>query len=433
MWKDLLLIGESSHNPIMRHSTMFPAGGAAATGLARPTTAGSNFRTQVQTLMDTLSRGNCLYVRCIKPSDTKKAGVIDKEMMLNQIRYLGLLENVKVRRAGFAFRQTFPRFVARYKMLSPTTWPTSSHLEPMQACRAIMSAMSIAEGSQYQLGKTKIFIRQPVSLFTLEELRERKLQILATLIQKIYRSYRTRKFYRELRSQSLALFGRSKLRRKASVRRHYVGDYLGLAGNPIITKLLCAQHKEKGTLLFSDEIDKINRKNKSQRRILLLTPTAIYNLAPGKYKCNRRIELKDVSGVSVSPLADNFVVLQVAKEYDYVFVAERKTELLTALNDAIKTLTGQALPISYSMDINVKTKNKDSQRVVFVKNESQRYATHSNTDAFLRGLVAASFTHFAAVVILSAFRCMCVFIVQWCDLYSRSEQEGSIECECWFH
>ena len=32
-------------------------------------------------------------------------------------RYLGLLENVKVRRAGFAYRAEFPRFFDRFKYL----------------------------------------------------------------------------------------------------------------------------------------------------------------------------------------------------------------------------------------------------------------------------------------------------------------------------
>ena len=34
----------------------------------------------------------------------------------HQIAYLGLLENVRVRRAGFANRQTYERFFHRYKV-----------------------------------------------------------------------------------------------------------------------------------------------------------------------------------------------------------------------------------------------------------------------------------------------------------------------------
>ena len=385
VWKDLLLICESSSSRVMSHSAMFPRGGAASAGLARPVTAGTNFKSQVQTLMDTLSKCAPHYIRCIKPNDVKKAGVFNDEMNLHQIRYLGLLENVRVRRAGFAFRQTFDRFLTRYKMLSQATWPNSNHLAPEAGCKAIMSALSIAEGPQYQMGKTKIFIRQPISLFTLEELRERKLHILATLIQKIYRSYRTRKYFREMREKSLGLFGRNKLRRRASVRRFYVGDYLNLAGNPIIAKML-AKYKDASAsgasstggsnILFADYCDKINRKSKTQRRILLLTTNAVYNLGEGKYKENRRIAIRDISKVSVSPYADNYTVLHVAKEYDYLVVLERKTEFLTALSDAYQRVTGSTLPLNFATEVSVATKEKKAQQLSFVKNDAVSGVSH---------------------------------------------------------
>ena len=41
----------------------------------------------------------------------------------HQVKYLGLEENVKVRRAGFAYRAEFHRFAERFKLLSPETWP----------------------------------------------------------------------------------------------------------------------------------------------------------------------------------------------------------------------------------------------------------------------------------------------------------------------
>ena len=47
----------------------------------------------------------------------------------HQVRYLGLVENIRVRRAGFCFRATYGRFLKRYKMLSPRTWPTSAKAE----------------------------------------------------------------------------------------------------------------------------------------------------------------------------------------------------------------------------------------------------------------------------------------------------------------
>lgn len=40
------------------------------------------------------------YVRCIKPNDHKAADAFDRTRIEHQIAYLGLLENVRVRRAG---------------------------------------------------------------------------------------------------------------------------------------------------------------------------------------------------------------------------------------------------------------------------------------------------------------------------------------------
>ncbi len=64
------------------------------------------------------------YVRCIKPNDTKQAGKFDEAMVRHQIKYLGLVENVRVRRAGFCFRESIDLFFWRYKLLSSKTYPT---------------------------------------------------------------------------------------------------------------------------------------------------------------------------------------------------------------------------------------------------------------------------------------------------------------------
>lgn len=54
------------------------------------------------------------YVRCIKPNDHKSPMAFDEERCRHQVAYLGLLENVRVRRAGFASRQPYGRFLLRY-------------------------------------------------------------------------------------------------------------------------------------------------------------------------------------------------------------------------------------------------------------------------------------------------------------------------------
>ncbi len=53
------------------------------------------------------------YIRTIKPNQNKSPSEYDMKMVLHQIKYLGLNENIRVRRAGFAYRQTFEKFFER--------------------------------------------------------------------------------------------------------------------------------------------------------------------------------------------------------------------------------------------------------------------------------------------------------------------------------
>lgn len=43
--------------------------------------------------------------------------------VLHQVEYLGLKENIRVRRAGFVYRRLFEKFLYRYAILSGETWP----------------------------------------------------------------------------------------------------------------------------------------------------------------------------------------------------------------------------------------------------------------------------------------------------------------------
>lgn len=54
------------------------------------------------------------YVRCIKPNEMKSPVLFEDSRCQHQVAYLGLLENVRVRRAGFAYRQPYARFLQRW-------------------------------------------------------------------------------------------------------------------------------------------------------------------------------------------------------------------------------------------------------------------------------------------------------------------------------
>ncbi|XP_035764936.1 unconventional myosin-Ib isoform X6 [Neolamprologus brichardi] len=169
---------------------LFPEGNPAKVNLKRPPTAGFQFRASVGTLMRNLQTKNPNYIRCIKPNDKKASHIFTDSLVRHQVRYLGLMENVRVRRAGYAFRQPYEPCLERYKMLCKRTWP---HWKgpAREGVEVLMADLQIpAEEISY--GRSKIFIRNPRTLFFLEEKRKQCLQDLATLIQKIYRGWKCR-------------------------------------------------------------------------------------------------------------------------------------------------------------------------------------------------------------------------------------------------
>ena len=64
-------------------------------------------------LVENLQSKEPFYVRCVKPNEKKSPMLFDDKRCQHQVEYLGLLENVRVRRAGYAYRMTYERFVQR--------------------------------------------------------------------------------------------------------------------------------------------------------------------------------------------------------------------------------------------------------------------------------------------------------------------------------
>ncbi|XP_038605208.1 unconventional myosin-Ib [Tachyglossus aculeatus] len=201
LYRDLSQAMWRAQRPLIRH--LFPEGNPEKMSLKRPPTAGSQFKASVATLMKNLQTKNPNYIRCIKPNEQKAAHVFSTALVGHQIRYLGLLENVRVRRAGYAFRQPYQPCLHRYKMLCPQTWP---HW-PGPAREGVERLVSLLQipPDEYSFGRSKIFIRNPRTLFELEALRRRRLEDLATLVQKVYRGWRCRLRFLLLRASQILI------------------------------------------------------------------------------------------------------------------------------------------------------------------------------------------------------------------------------------
>ncbi|XP_067891759.1 unconventional myosin-Ib isoform X3 [Heterodontus francisci] len=190
---------------------LFPEGNPAKMSLKRPPTAGSQFKASVATLMKNLQTKNPNYIRCIKPNDQKAPHVFTEALVRHQVRYLGLMENVRVRRAGYAFKQPYESCLERYKMLCSQTWPHWRQ-GARDGVKVLLTELQIPP-EEFSYGRSKIFIRNPRTLFELEDLRKRRLEDLATLIQKIYRGWKCRTHF--------LLMKKSQITISAWTKRHF--------------------------------------------------------------------------------------------------------------------------------------------------------------------------------------------------------------------
>jgi myosin-1 len=78
----------------------------------RPPTAGDKIKTSCNALVTKLMQCHPSYIRTIKPNDNRSSSDYDQKRVLHQVQYLGLCENIRVRRAGFAYRTVRTNHIA---------------------------------------------------------------------------------------------------------------------------------------------------------------------------------------------------------------------------------------------------------------------------------------------------------------------------------
>uniref|UniRef100_A0A7N6ADS1 Myosin X n=1 Tax=Anabas testudineus TaxID=64144 RepID=A0A7N6ADS1_ANATE len=153
----------------------------------RPTVS-SQFKVSLHSLMATLSTSNPYFIRCIKPNTHKVSTVV-----LNQLRYSGMLETVKIRRTGFPVRRSFQDFCFRYKVLMRSALMPD---DPRGRCIQLLHLYD-SSSAEWQLGKTKVFLRESLE-HRLEKQREVEVLKAAMIIQAHVMGYMARRQYRKL-------------------------------------------------------------------------------------------------------------------------------------------------------------------------------------------------------------------------------------------
>ncbi|KAM6338993.1 myosin-IIIa-like [Podargus strigoides] len=162
---DIVLLLRSSENNLTRQLVTHPL---TKTGNLAHTKSKTTISYQMWTpqksightkysLMDLLSKmvvGQPHFVRCIKPNNDRQANKFDKEKVLVQLRYTGILETARIRRQGYSHRILFANFIKRYYLIC-----YKSNDDPPVSPETCAAILEKARLDNWVLGKTKVFLK----------------------------------------------------------------------------------------------------------------------------------------------------------------------------------------------------------------------------------------------------------------------------------
>uniref|UniRef100_I3KT63 Si:ch73-194h10.2 n=1 Tax=Oreochromis niloticus TaxID=8128 RepID=I3KT63_ORENI len=157
-------------------------------GKKRVPTLSGQFRQSLDSLMKTLTACQPYFIRCIKPNDFKKPMLFDRELCMRQLRYSGMMETIRIRKAGYPVRYTFDEFLTRYRVLLRTSI-FKNQQRKRKGSKMVISAVFFQDHHDTMLEVERI----------------KQLNLKALLIQKVLRGYKYRKEFLRKRSAATVI------------------------------------------------------------------------------------------------------------------------------------------------------------------------------------------------------------------------------------
>nr|XP_027798387.1 unconventional myosin-VIIa isoform X4 [Marmota flaviventris] len=196
---DIIQLVHSSRNKFIKQIFQADVAMGAETRKRSPTLS-SQFKRSLELLMRTLGACQPFFVRCIKPNEFKKPMLFDRHLCVRQLRYSGMMETIRIRRAGYPIRYSFVEFVERYRVLLPGVKPAYKQGDLRGTCQRIAEAV-LGTHDDWQIGKTKIFLKDHHDML-LEVERDKAITDRVILLQKIIRGFKDRSNFLKLKNSA---------------------------------------------------------------------------------------------------------------------------------------------------------------------------------------------------------------------------------------
>ncbi|XP_012264562.2 unconventional myosin-IXa-like isoform X2 [Athalia rosae] len=176
----------------------YGTGGGPGKARKQPMTVSAQFQQSLHSLMDTLNQANPFFIRCIKSNANKVPNEFDEETVQRQLRYTGMLETVRIRQAGFNVRLAYEEFIQLYRMLLP-----KGLLSSQSDVRDFLLTLNLNRDN-YQLGSTKVFLRESEKIKLDIELHQQIITSITT-IQKWFRACLERRKFIKLKNAAVQI------------------------------------------------------------------------------------------------------------------------------------------------------------------------------------------------------------------------------------
>nr|XP_020028912.1 unconventional myosin-IXb isoform X2 [Castor canadensis] len=224
----------------------------------KPPSISAQFQTSLNKLLEALGKAEPFFIRCIRSNAEKKELCFDDELVLQQLRYTGMLETVRIRRSGYSAKYTFQDFTEQFQVLLP---------KDAKPCREVISAllekMAIDKRS-YQIGKTKVFLKE-TERQALQETLHREVVRKILLLQSCFRMVLERRHFLQMRRAAITIQAcwRS-YRVRRTLERTQAAVYLQAAWRGYRQRQAYRRHRQSIIRLQSLCRGHLQRKNFSQ-------------------------------------------------------------------------------------------------------------------------------------------------------------------------
>ncbi|KAM9746242.1 myosin-14-like isoform 2-T2 [Menidia menidia] len=199
LWKDVdRVVGLDTITKMSQSSV--PSSTKSKKGMFR--TVGQLHKESLGKLMSTLHNTQPNFIRCIIPNHEKRAGKMDSQLVLEQLRCNGVLEGIRICRQGFPNRIVFQEFRQRYEILAAGAIP-KGFMDGKQACSLMVKHLDL-DPNLYRVGQSKMFFRTGV-LAQLEEERDLKLTVIIIAFQAQARGFLGRRAFSKRQQQLTAM------------------------------------------------------------------------------------------------------------------------------------------------------------------------------------------------------------------------------------